>query len=833
MGNLKTASSDAAKGVSSDAENIAGGLSNVSGASRKAEQDVERDTKKMEGHTGRMAKMFEKIGAKSPGEGTFSNIAGMMPSTNVILAGVGAMAVVAGGAVDLATKYQTATTTLAANADITVKAAGKIGDAFLSTAGKTIYSGSAIMTAYSGVAAQLAATQGHALSTAQSMQVMQAAMDLAEGSGNQLGATATSLATVMMAFGIRTSGAAHTADVLFESARESGIQISTLTATLTRMHTQLGALTPPLSQTGALLVDLAHHGETGRQALSAVQSAMSTMLSKGTTMTLDLKLQNQAFSALSPQVRQLIQAHQDGAITTAAYDKVVATLTGSVQDQVKQFTSAQTKYETASEGVKQMGIQVMNASGHFVGMGDVIAQLDEKLKGQNQEQQLATLQAVFGAQANRKLLDVVLAGPAAYNGFTRSVAQAGTAHAAAAKQAGTMQHELDMMGVTAEDVATKIGLKLLPILTKFLNWVVAGVAKIVKDWPQISAVIEKGWRDVQPALELIWKATERIVSFLVAHKPVLIGVLVAIAAAFAPWELAIAAVFLGVTWLIKNWSTIKAFYVNLWDEVAGAFERGWDRIRGVVMPVYNVLKDVVLIGLKLYMMGLKAELWALKEAFVVAWDIIKVVVKVAWEAMGPIFNAIIATIKTIENAVKFVVSIPSKIGGVAKHLPGVGGAISAGKSVLHFLGLAEGGIYNKPTLAMVGEAGPEVLLPLNDINRTMDLLSQSGLLQSISQAMAIGGSGGGSYGGGSVTVNVPAGAGQPGAQSQFNALMARLLDMYDLLESQLRAQEQGVMAQRDTTRAVGAAASKIAGGIVTQADKTDAELAQTLSRRVR
>jgi hypothetical protein len=42
---------------------------------------------------------------------------------------------------------------------------------------------------------------------------------------------------------------------------------------------------------------------------------------------------------------------------------------------------------------------------------------------------------------------------------------------------------------------------------------------------------------------------------------------------------------------------------------------------------------------------------------------------------------------------------------------------------------AAGSIVTSPTLSWVGEAGPEVILPLNDKARSMALLAQSGLLR--------------------------------------------------------------------------------------------------------
>lgn len=59
-------------------------------------------------------------------------------------------------------------------------------------------------------------------------------------------------------------------------------------------------------------------------------------------------------------------------------------------------------------------------------------------------------------------------------------------------------------------------------------------------------------------------------------------------------------------------------------------------------------------------------------------------------------------------------------------------------------GHAEGGFVTSPELALIGEAGPELILPLNDSARTNDLLNQSGLLNQ---------SEGGTFNFGGMTIN--------------------------------------------------------------------------------
>ena len=110
---------------------------------------------------------------------------------NSLLGGWGAMgAAVLGvgvGAIDMGVKMQSADTSIATSAGISTKAATAIGNAFLGTALKSEFSGREMAEAYSTVAGQLGATEGHALTTAQAMTVMNAATDLATAKQIDLG----------------------------------------------------------------------------------------------------------------------------------------------------------------------------------------------------------------------------------------------------------------------------------------------------------------------------------------------------------------------------------------------------------------------------------------------------------------------------------------------------------------------------------------------------------------------------------------------------------------------------------------------------------------------
>jgi hypothetical protein len=102
---------------------------------------------------------------------------------------------------------------------------------------------------------------------------------------------------------------------------------------------------------------------------------------------------------------------------------------------------------------------------------------------------------------------------------------------------------------------------------------------------------------------------------------------------------------------------------------------------------------------------------ALVAAFVILEKKFGVVSKVA-EFLGNAFKQyIIEPLQTVLDLVGKVISALGKIPGVS----GVAGAV--GGLIGKIPGLADGGIVTGPTLAVVGEAGPEAVIPLSKMNQ--------------------------------------------------------------------------------------------------------------------
>jgi TP901 family phage tail tape measure protein len=379
-------------------------------------------------------------GLSTSGESSMGKLSAALGSIPLPVVAVAAAVTVATVAVvDLAAKMETVDNKIAASAGISIASGKAIGDALLKASIGTTISGQEMGTAYASVAAQLGLTEGHALSYSQAAGVMKNANDLAEASGTDLGTATSALAGTMQAYGIKAAGAGLVTNDLYNTAKLTGNGIDTVSSTFAKLHSALGDVTPPISQVGGLMVDLAEHGETGRKAIGAVNTALT------------------------------------GIVTPTA---------------------------AAAKAQAALGVSFFDASGKFEGMGTVISQLQPKLAGMSQEQQLATLKAIGFGSASKAMLDTILAGPAAYDAATAAVSKTGSAHEAAGKATEGLSESFKKIEVAAKDAGTLLGEKLLPVVESLAKDLDKFAIAVAKDWPEISNAFKVASDIIKGALEV-------------------------------------------------------------------------------------------------------------------------------------------------------------------------------------------------------------------------------------------------------------------------------------------------------------------------------------------
>jgi TP901 family phage tail tape measure protein len=466
-----------------------------------------------------------------------SKLSSILPVMGIV-AGV-ALAGIAAESLHMADEFDKATNSLAANAGITQTQAQKIGNAFLDTGGDVIYSGTQITTAYATVAAQLGTVQGKALSQAQAMQFSTAAMNVAEATGGSLSSSMSDLASVMQGYGIQVSGSADASNVLYNVQKLTGQGTDATATSLARLHSTLGALTPPLNQTGGLLLDLTTHGETGRQAMSVLSTALAGIVKP---------------------------------------------------------TAAVTKAQ------QEMGVSFINAkTGALDPLNQIIGTLHGQIQGMGNAQAIALLQSEGFGTSSAKMLGIVQAGSSVFDADVASVSKAGSAHTAAGKATNNLGDQFKIVKAQVVDLGTKLGEALMPILTKVLN-VVAQGTKWLMEHKIVLAIVAGVIGGVLVAAFIAWaaSATAAAAASIAAAAPVIaivagIALLVAgVVLLVNHWKEA----WGFITGIAKDiWNAIDTYLVQPVEDVAqgiaNVFKGVVGAVSGVIEGIVNVAKGII------------------------------------------------------------------------------------------------------------------------------------------------------------------------------------------------------------------------------------------------
>lgn len=206
-------------------------------------------------------------------------------------------------------------------------------------------------------------------------------------------------------------------------------------------------------------------------------------------------------------------------------------------------------------------------------------------------------------------------------------------------------------------------------------------------------------------------------------------------------------------WFVEAWTDIKNFFVDTWNSIKEKASNTWEGIKNVFSTIGNWFHDKVISPVADFFSGMWGKV---KNGAKDAWDGIKNVFSTvanffgdifskAWKKVKDIFSTggkifdgikdgIVNAFKTIVNAIitgiNKVIALPFK---------GINWALNKIKSI-DILGLkpfdwidtidvpqipklAKGGITNGATLAEIGEAGREMVLPLEANTQWMDLLA--------------------------------------------------------------------------------------------------------------
>lgn len=198
----------------------------------------------------------------------------------------------------------------------------------------------------------------------------------------------------------------------------------------------------------------------------------------------------------------------------------------------------------------------------------------------------------------------------------------------------------------------------------------------------------------------------------------------------AAWD-GIVAIFTDLgTWFGERWTEVKTALSNIGTWFTDMFQKAWNGLTGIFAnigtwfgerwnDVTNALANVATWFGSIFTSAYNAVVNAFSSIggfFSGVWSTVKSIFVNAGQAVGSAVggafrSAVNAVLGTIENVVNGFISMINGVIGMINKIPGVS---LGGIGYVSLPRLARGGIVDSPTVAMIGEAGKEVVMPLEN-----------------------------------------------------------------------------------------------------------------------
>lgn len=353
----------------------------------------------------------------------------------------------------------------------------------------------------------------------------------------------------------------------------------------------------------------------------------------------------------------------------------------------------------AAEAFQKLGISLTDASGKLRSTDDVMLQVSDRFAELEDGTEKAALASdIFGRRIGSELIPFLNAGGDAVRQMSTALTQE------FADDAAKFNDKL----TTATEGLQKFGVQIVIALLPALQ----SVADIIEQVGNAFAVLPKPVQDLTItviALAGAWALLAPVITPLIGLLQGLAAL--KIGATIAGWAGAIVplvgalkglgAILLGVFtgpvgWIALAVAAGVAIYAFR-DQIAAAFKVIGEIIKGAAKLWYSIYVKPVITGGELVVRGLKSAFNSLSNVltnpFKKAVDAIKKVFRGLLEFIAKGINSAARNINSLINLAK-------KVGINAPSIPQV--------QVPEF---AAGGVVSQPTLAMVGEAGREYIIP--------------------------------------------------------------------------------------------------------------------------
>lgn len=315
--------------------------------------------------------------------------------------------------------------------------------------------------------------------------------------------------------------------------------------------------------------------------------------------------------------------------------------------------------DKAAKQLEALGVSVYDAEGNMKDMRELMPELAGALDGLTGEERTKALSAIFNKRDLKGVNALLSTSTERWGELGTAIEESGgAAEQMADTQLDNLGGSLTILKSALEGAAINIGEQLVPAIKTVAEWITALVAKFnempegVQKFVAVAGVILAALGPVLVILGTLIGSVGRVISIL----PKLISGFQAVGTAFKalsgilaanPWMLVAAAAIAAIILIVKNWDTIKAFFIKLWNSVKTIFTAAWNVIKKQVLQVWNSLKAAAV------------AIWTgIKTFFTTILNIYKTIFKTAFNAIKTIvttvFSAVSGFIKRVVNGWKTI-----------------------------------------------------------------------------------------------------------------------------------------------------------------------------------
>lgn len=271
-------------------------------------------------------------------------------------------------------------------------------------------------------------------------------------------------------------------------------------------------------------------------------------------------------------------------------------------------------------------------------------------------------------------------------------------------------------------VAASVALAPFLIGGAIVGGIVAGIVWLVKNWDMLSekvtevfdTILQKVvgvlttvkdffvsvWTGISEFFSSIWATIASVLEFYITFS---LGLFIMFLDWIFPrWR----EVFQGIAdFFINIWTKIKEFYVAFINSFKTQFNSDWTAVKDLFTAIWTTMIDFVGAGMDKILNFIKNFTAPITNAFRSIWDAIANQATVAFENVKQtIKDAINWIVEKINTLIRAANSVAAKGAGALGITP---------FQIPEIPKLAKGGIVTGPTVAQIGEAGPEAVIPLD------------------------------------------------------------------------------------------------------------------------